>query len=366
MQPLPLIALYLPSLDGGGAEKVFANLARGFSEAGHPVDVLLARKRGPFLSHLPSTVRVVDLKARHVSLTLFPLIRYLRARRPAVLFSALSNANLMAIGAKRLSGASTQVVITQHGVFSQALHAAQGARAKMLLALAQRGYRHADAVVAVSKHVAEDLAACTRLAREQIEVIYNPVVTPELPAAAREAPPHPWLKSRSEPVIMGAGRLTPAKDFATLLRAFARLRRRRPARLILLGEGEERAALEALAERLDVRADLSMPGFVDNPYAYMRAASVFVLSSRWEGFGNVLVEAMACGTPVVSTDCPGGPAEILAGGTFGPLVPVGDANALAAAIGAVLEAPTPREELVRRAQDFGLERAVDGYLSLIK
>ncbi|NLO89188.1 MAG: glycosyltransferase, partial [Clostridia bacterium] len=188
------------------------------------------------------------------------------------------------------------------------------------------------AVVAVSQGVADDLVKTTGLMRELIKVIYNPIVTPELLEKAKESIGHPWFKPGQPPVILSAGRLTAAKDFPTLIHAFARVRAERLARLMILGEGEERPNLESLVRELGLESDVSMPEFVENPYAYMARAAVFVLSSAWEGFGNVLVEAMAVGTPVVSTDCPSGPAEILEGGKWGKLVPVGDVEKLAKAL----------------------------------
>jgi glycosyltransferase involved in cell wall biosynthesis len=174
---------------------------------------------------------------------------------------------------------------------------------------------------------------------------------------------HPWFAPDQPPVILGVGRLTAQKDFVNLLRAFAIVKQSRPSRLVILGDGPERAALGDLIDRLDLVSDVDMPGFDANPYSYMSRAAVFVLSSAWEGLPTVLIEAMACGTPVVATDCRSGPAEILVGGRFGELVPVGDAAALAAAILRTLERPSPQALRVR-AGDFSIERAVDRYADL--
>jgi glycosyltransferase involved in cell wall biosynthesis len=231
--------------------------------------------------------------------------------------------------------------------------------------LAKQFYRKADCIIAVSEGVADDLVSVAGLARSEIRVIYNPVVTPELVARAEEPLVHPWLVPGAAPVVLGAGRLSPQKDFATLLRAFAQVRAARPVRLIILGEGELRGQLEAQAAALGVSEDIQFPGFVDNPYAYMRRAGVFVLSSAWEGFGIVLVEAMACGAPVVSTDCPVGPAEILDGGRYGPLVPVGDGGALAQSILSMLDRPMDPERLRARAGDFALDKIGRQYLEVL-
>ena len=228
-----------------------------------------------------------------------------------------------------------------------------------------RLYPRADEIVAVSAGVADDLARVARIPRSRITVIHNPIVTDELLADARAPVDHPWFADGGPPVVLAAGRLTEQKDYPTLLRAFRHARRARELRLVILGEGEERPRLEALARELDVSGDVDFAGFVANPYAFMARASLFVLSSAWEGFGNVVVEAMACGTPVVSTDCPSGPGEILEGGRYGRLVAVGDDEELAAAMLATLEDP-PRPELLReRAAAFRADEAALRYLRVI-
>jgi glycosyltransferase involved in cell wall biosynthesis len=227
-----------------------------------------------------------------------------------------------------------------------------------------KSYTKADGIVAVSSGVADDLATITGLRRNDIDVIYNPVITPEVAAATDELPDHPWLADGEPPVVLGIGRLTPKKDFGTLLRAFAEVRGEVDARLIILGEGPQRVELERLIHTLDLSCSVAMPGFVDNPYAYLARAAVFALSSRWEGLPTVLIEAMFCGTPVVSTDCPSGPHEILDGGAYGRLVGVGDATALAREIAAGLVgdiALAPPESW----RSFKLDVVVDRYLQVV-
>jgi glycosyltransferase involved in cell wall biosynthesis len=226
-------------------------------------------------------------------------------------------------------------------------------------------YPWADAVIAVSDGVADHIARLTGMPRERITTIYNPVVTTELLEKARKPVDHPWLAPGQPPVVLGVGKLKIQKSFRTLIRAFARVRAARPARLVILGEGARRRALEALVDELGLREDVALPGYVANPWAWMARAAVFALSSRWEGLPGALIEAMACGCPVVSTDCPSGPAEILQGGAYGPLVPVGDAGALADAILALLEAPPDRARLRARAAMFCVDPAVDRYLAVL-
>ena len=236
--------------------------------------------------------------------------------------------------------------------------------------LLRRAYLKADAVIAVSDGVAADLANYAGIPRDRITTVYNPVVGPDLWRKAREPLDHPWFAPGEPPVILAAGRLHPQKDFPTLIQAFAQLRAKRPARLVILGAANPTMRayaeeLKALPGALGVAEDIAMPGFVDNPLAFMARSSVFVLSSLYEGLGIVLIEALACGCPVVSTDCPSGPREILDHGRFGSLVPTGDDEALAEAIESVLDDPPPPGRLRARAELFTVDRAIDHYLKLL-
>jgi glycosyltransferase involved in cell wall biosynthesis len=359
------IAILLPSFQGGGVERVMVSLADHFINRGHPVDVVVGDARGPLASSLPIAAQLVDLKTRRVLASLPALARYLLRAQPAVLLSPMDHVNLVALWARRLAGVSTRVVIGVPNVMSRGVLSAPHRRERWVPFLARGFYPWADAIIAVSAGVADDLARTTGLERSRIRVVYNPVVTPELLRLASAPVSHAWLAPGEPPVVLGAGRLTAQKDFPTLLRAFAQVRAGRPARLLILGEGEGRGELEALREDLGLSQNVDLPGYVPNPYAYMSRAGVFALSSAWEGFGLVLVEAMACGLPVVSTDCPGGPAEILESGAYGRLVPTGDARALAGAILATLSESPDRKALKRRADDFSLERSGDLYLKVL-
>jgi glycosyltransferase involved in cell wall biosynthesis len=227
-------------------------------------------------------------------------------------------------------------------------------------------YSWADNIVPVSQGIADDLTKMSRRPLKNMSVIYNPVVTPELLAKAKEPIDHPWFALGEPPVILGIGRLHQQKDFPTLIRAFALVRQKRSARLMLLGEGPDRDKLEALIKKLDLTNDIALPGFVHNPYAFMSKASVFVLSSLYEGLPTVLIEAIALGTKVISTDCPSGPAEILDSGRYGSLVPVGDIQALAETILTTLNKPVDAKALKQRSQQFSYENAVNKYLELMK
>ena len=330
------LAFFLPSLAGGGAERVMLNLACGFADRGFRVDLVLASAEGPYLPMVPPSVRVVDLKCRRVVRTLRPLGAYLRRERPASLLAALNHANVVAMAAARTPGVRTRTVISIHNNLGKEMEVPRTARERTIPWLLGRLHRWADAIVAVSEGVADDLAHRTGIPRHRIDVIYNPVLMPGLLPAASAQPPHPWFEDTSCPVVLGVGRLTHQKNFPALVDAFALVKRDRAARLVILGEGPERPAIEARIRRHGLDDSVALPGFVDNPYAYMARAGVLALSSHWEGLPTVLIESLAVGTPVVSTDCPSGPREILRDGTLGTLVPTGDVSALASAIARAL------------------------------
>ena len=361
---LPKIALYLPSLRGGGAERVMVTLANAFTERGYTVDLVLAEATGAYLTEVSPRVRIIDLKSSRVVISLPRLIRYLRRERPNAMLSAMGHANVIAILAQKLSGVKTRMVVSERNTYSVAFAHAQGWRSFVVKTLLRPAYLASDSIVAVSTGVADDLAKSLSIPRSCIDVAYNPVVTDSLSTLADETTALPWLPPGSSPLILGAGRLTKAKDFITLIRSFALVRATRPARLAILGEGELRAELKTEAIKLGVDTDVVMPGFIDNPFAVMRQANLFVLSSAWEGLPNVLIQAMACGTPVVSTDCPSGPNEILEGGKWGRLVPVGDVLALAKAITASLD-EIEHPDVVLRAADFNVNQAVNKYLQVM-
>jgi glycosyltransferase involved in cell wall biosynthesis len=358
------IAFFLPSLVGGGAERVVVNLMQGITERAIPVDLVLAAAEGPLLDQLPSSVRLVDLRAPRVLRSLLPLAGYLRRDRPRVLVSSMGHANLVALWAGKLARGSTPIIVIEHNTLSQESQNERRLVGRIWPQLLRTFYPWATSVVAVSRGAADDLARTSGLPRDRIEAVYNPVITPTTTALARQVPDHPWFAAGQPPVVLGVGRLSRQKDFSTLLRAFAEVRRRRQARLIILGEGEERPAIEALAHELGLAEDVALPGFRENALAYMARSAVFALSSAWEGLPTVLIEALSAGTRVVSTDCPSGPREILQEGRLGALVPVGDHVALAAAILDALARPAGAIPLDALAP-FTREAAVDHYLRVI-
>jgi glycosyltransferase involved in cell wall biosynthesis len=360
------IALFLPNLAGGGAQRVCVNLAAGFIQHGFEVDLVLARSTGELLGNVSSGVRMVDLHASRVLSALFPLADYLRREQPVALISAPDHVNLIAIWAGVLAGVNTTVMITSHNHLSVVRKQTQKLQEKLYPHLLRLFQNHAAHIVAVSKGVADDLSRTAHIPRDRISVIYNPAVRPELDELALQPLAHPWFVDTQQPVILAVGRLVPQKDYPTLLQAFSILRAQRPVRLVILGNGKQHADLQALSIQLGVATDVDFLGFDLNPYRYMARCSVFVLSSAWEGLPVVLAEALACGAQIVSTDCPSGPAEILDGGRYGRLVPVGDVGALADAIEKALDHPLPGSELKSRAVVFSKERAVTSYLDLVR
>jgi glycosyltransferase involved in cell wall biosynthesis len=356
----------LISLSGaGGVERMVLNLVEGLAARGLAIDLLAIRADSAHLGPLPPGVRLVDLGVRHSGLAVVPLARYLRRERPPALLAAKDRAIRAAVLARGLAAWRGRLVGRLGTNLSAALEGRSAAVRWLRIAPMRLLYRGVDAIVAVSEGVAEDTRRITGLPAARIGVVRNPVVTPQLAELAAVPCPHPWLTSPTVPVILGAGRLTEQKDFATLLRAFARVRAARPARLVILGEGRLRGALERLADDLGVRDGVALPGFTANPYPWMARAALFVLSSAWEGSPNVLTEALALGVPSVATDCPSGPRELLADGRYGPLVAVGDDAALAAAMLATLTAPLPADTLRAAVADYTVEAAARGYLAAL-
>lgn len=358
------IAIFLPSLNGGGAERAMVNLANGLVEHGYPVDLVLAQASGPYLDLVKPDVRLVNLAASRVITSLPSLTHYLRHERPAAILSALDYANIIALWARWLARSSVKAVVNEHNTISRTAPNSARKRQRLVPSLIKRFYPWADAVVAVSQGVADDLEQKIGLHHPNLRVIYNAVITPDMRLKAACQPDHPWFAPGSPPVILGVGRLTVQKDFPTLIQAFAQVRRHHSARLMILGEGPDRPMLEELVTSLNLKHEIALPGFVDNPYAYMHKAALLALSSRWEGLPTVLIEALFCGTAVVATDCPSGSREILADGKFGRLVPVGNVTALAAAIEESLlnDCPRPGQE---SWYPYSLEAIVEEFAKLL-
>jgi glycosyltransferase involved in cell wall biosynthesis len=356
------VAIFTSNMDGGGAERAMAKLAGGIADQGYDVDLVLSRAEGHYLDEVPDTVRIVNLDARRVLASIPGLIRYLRRERPAAMLTSMNYVNVVGIWARALARVETRLVVNEQNALSLEAGHSPRRRHRLLPRLIGRFYPWADRIVSVARGTADDLARTTGLPRERIEVVHNPIVTPELKELAKTSVDHPWFRPGEPPVVLSVGRLSQQKDFGTLVRAFARVRDRRPARLVILGEGPERGRLESLISELRLDEAAALPGWVGNPYPWMAHAGAYVLSSRWEGLPSVLIEALYCGVPIVATDCLSGPREILEGGEHGLLVPVGDVDALARGIESALAGDVPppsaaswrpyeQESVVRRYLD---------------
>lgn len=329
------------------------------------VDLVLVRRSGPFLEEVSPKVRIIDLKAGKIRKGLLPLNTYMRREKPRLMVSAGMGTDVLGLIGK----IGFRWPVHLHISFQNTPTASEGmdeATPHWPL-LIKTFYRFASSISAISQGVARDVERLLKQPPGSVPVINNPVDIDVVRVKAAEPLAHPWFSDSKRPLILAVGRLVRQKDFPTLLTAFGAVRRARPdARLVILGEGPDREALEAEIMRLGLADSVSMPGFTTNPFSAMAGADLFVLSSRWEGFANVVAEALACGTNVVSTDCPSGPAEILEDGRWGRLAPVGDADALCGAILAALEQPLGGEILQERANAFALESIAEEYRLLFR
>jgi glycosyltransferase involved in cell wall biosynthesis len=359
------IAIFVSFSGTGGVERMIGNLTEGLTALGCQVDLLLVKTHSAHMDSLPAAVNIVRLGVSHTMSSLPSLVRYLRRERPVALLATKDRANQVAILARRLAGVPTRVVVRMGTTLSAALKGKHRLQEWLWYLPMRLIYPLADAIVTVSDGVAADLAEITGLPQTRFQVIANPVITPKLSMLAREPINHPWFAGDEEPVVIGVGRLTRQKDFPTLLKAFALVRSKCPCRLVILGEGRDRRGLQALAVKLGIENEVDLPGFVSNPYAYMAKAALFVLSSLWEGLGNVLVEALALGTPVVSTDCPSGPREVLQNGRYGRLVPVGDVDALIEAMLATLANPPDKAFLASAVGAYTVDMSSRQYLETL-
>ncbi len=356
------IAILLPDLRGGGAEQVAVRLAREWVREGYRVVFVLLRARGELLHALGEGVEVVELGVDRLRGALLPLAAWLREAAPAVLLASMWPLTSIAVLSARLAGGPSRVLVSDHTCYSLA-YKNRGVMHRCLLRTSiHLTYPRAADRIAVSADVARDVAALGAIRGNSFTVIGNPVAPASPPAEARSPA---GRGATTPPTILSVGNLKPVKNQAQLLEAFAAVRAQRVARLVILGEGGLRPRLEALVAALNLQDDVELPGYADDPYPWYAAADLFVLNSSWEGFGNVIVEALAHGLPVVATDCPGGPREILEDGKYGALVPVGDTGALSRAILEGLARPVDTRHQQRRALDFTADRIARQYLALI-
>lgn len=358
------VAIYMPTLEGGGAERAMVDLANGLQAEGQTTDLVVIREDGPWRQLLSDEVRLVAIKSRGALPGFVKLLRYLRNARPEVVLANGASSIILATLARWFT--PRFIVIARIPTNLSAGLAKVNLKWRIIRTVQASLLPLADAIVTNSAGSSEDIVRSLPAASDKVRTIHNPVVRPSMADEARQPVEHPWFHSHGPPIILAAGRLDPAKDYATLMRAFALVAQQRDVRLVVLGEGAERRNLVELTHELGVAHRVDFPGFHANPFAFMAKARLFVLSSKQEGMPNVLIQAMACGTPVVSTDCPSGPREVLEDGHWGPLVPVGDAEALADAMSTTLDrAPRPAS-LTSRAAAFSAKGSIHAYARLIE
>lgn len=357
------ISVLLPDLRPGGAERMRVRLAGQWLKLGHQVEFVLLRRRGELLAELPGGATVVALGADRMRSSLRPLVRYLRRSRTDALLAAMWPLTVLAPVAARLAGYRGRVVISEHSPLSRA-YASHGYMHSLVMRSSMRvAYSRADVRIGVSSAVADDMAVLSGLPRNKFTVVHNPAASGMV---GHQALPRPaLLHGVKRPLILGVGTLKAVKRHDLLIDAFSRVPADLGAILCILGEGPEREALEQKIATLGLSGRVLLPGFAADTEPWYASADVFVLSSDYEGFGNVIVEALEHGLPVVSTDCPGGASEILAGGKFGHLVPTGDVVALADAMRLALVNPGDSEARKARARDFSLPQIAKEYLALL-
>jgi len=359
------LVILRPALGQGGADRVTLDLLKLLDRNRFEITLVLCQFEGEFTEDIPNDIRVTALGAGSLWRSVRPLARCLTELEPDVVFSTSSGTNIVAILAKRLTRQKYRVILSERNVL---FHGGRTLKRRALVLLKRALYRKADSITAVSQGVKRDLVEILGVPAESIAVVYNPIITNEIAALQQEPIAHPWFKAEI-PLILGAGRLVPEKDFETLVQAFAIVRKTQLARLVILGEGPLKTRLKDLIRSLGLEADVWLAGFDKNPFRYMAACTVFVLSSRNEGLPGVLIQAMACGAPVVSTDCHAGPAEIISMGIDGWLVPVGDAEAMAERITHYLTNPQVRRQCALQAtttaQRFRADLVLPAYVNAV-
>jgi glycosyltransferase involved in cell wall biosynthesis len=358
--------MLLPNLRGDGAVGMMLTLARGFLARGLHVDLLAVRVEGERVVSLPQGIRLINLNAKRSSFAIPAIVRYLRQAKPDVLMATEHYSGLPALYALLLARVATRCFIRQDNTWAMDSLRFKGRHKLVTPWMVGRLFRRAE-IIAVSHGVAGDLATHFPHLRNNINVIYNPVISSDLFEKSHTPLDHPWFKPGEPPVVIAVGRLTHAKGFDVLIDAFSRIVKATSARLVILGDGPDRTTLEAQISANNIQGVCQLVGYQPNPYAYMAKASLFVLSSRFEGLPTVLIEALALGIPVISTDCPSGPREITAGGIYGTLVPAGDTSALATAIIERLSGhPCKASGLPSWLQQFAVDASVTSHAELIE
>lgn len=359
------VVFFLPSFESGGAEKVMMNVAKGIQNRGHGVQVLVLNNEGnlnPKEKMSTTELKTVGFSGIKIPLYIYQINEYITENEPDIFISSMTHINVMCSVLFMIFNYNTKLILTEHNTLSEK----RGLQSRLVKYFAKIFYPAADSIVGVSQGVSNDLNRILKDMGNDIKTIHNPVLTEDIIEESQKSIDHRWLNDDGVPVFLGAGRMVEQKDFPNLIKAFKLVNEEIDSKLIIIGRGNHELELENVVIEQGVQDDVDFPGFVDNPYAYMRQASVFVLSSAWEGLPTVLIEAMACGCPIVSTDCPSGPSEILDSGKYGRMVPVGDPQGLSDAMIKELNDPTPSDTLQKSAfERFSKDKVLDEYEDLI-
>ncbi|WNO08122.1 glycosyltransferase [Teredinibacter sp. KSP-S5-2] len=357
------IAFFLSTSGHSGVDRSMAFLFPELCKRGYSVDLLTVRKHGPYIDLDSDNFRRIDMGSKHTLTCLLGVVSYLKKEKPDVLFADKDRANRVALLAVRIAKVNTRVVVSSGTIMSINLKNRSWMEVLLHKFSMNKLYPKAHSIIVPSIDAADDLADITTLSREQIQVVPLPIVGEHVDKQAVEPVAHPWFQDQTVPVIIAVGELSPRKDHVTLIKAFAKVRDRRACRLVILGRGTEKAALEALIAKLGLQDCVELLGFVSNPYAYIAKSSLLVHTATFEGFGMVLIEAHYLGVPVAATECLGGPREILGYGKLGYLSPVGDSDALAKSIEQSLDSPKCSvEELKQASLPYTVSKSTDKYL----
>lgn len=363
------IAFLLMSFRAGGGERNILELAKGFADFGYDINMLVVKPVGQYAEHVDPRIKILDMDAGRIIFALPKIISYLKKERPKIILATDEYTHLMSLISSTLAGGRTKVVLRVGNIFSILFKQYKRRRDKLIPFLAKIFFKRAYKVIAVSHGVAEDFQKLFKIDSRKIEVINSPKRLDFIKEESQKSPGHPWLEKKDKPVILAVGRLRFQKDFEGLIRAFAEIKKEIDSRLIILGVGREQKKLEQLVKDLNIEDFVSLPGFSHNPFAYMARCDVFILSSRWEGLPNTILEAMACGAPVIATDCNSGPREILAPGTnfgkrisegleyveYGVLVPIERPEFLREAIKIFLSDGQMRGKYVQKSRERSLD-----------
>ncbi len=360
------IAFFSYDMRVGGAEKMILTLLPWFINAGYSIDLVLVKKTGAFLTDIDPRVNLISLKKEHVGQSLFPLLKYFKKSKPDVFISNLTHLNIVTIIAKFFSGTRSKIIITEHSSITTN-NLQKGGKEGILVFLARFLYPLADKTVVVSEGAAQNLIEAIKINPNKVQSIYNPIDMDRIRILSGEKIDEFWLTEKSIPVLIAIGRLEQEKNFSFLLNVFQTLIKKRKVRLLILGEGSERQMLEQQMIAFGIENDVKLLGIKTNPYPYISNADILVCTSKYEGFNITLAESLACGTPVISMNCPYGPAEILDNGTYGQLISPGDQDGMVNAIIAAIDHPESlpsKEKLMERAKRFSAEKIFSEYQEL--